>query len=254
MLPPRVLRLKPNVNGRDFAATDIHGNFSALKKALKAARFDPKNDRLLCSGDLVDRGPDSFEIIDFLSQPCNYSVPGNHEQMCLDRQYGQGHIDHHETYGGEWYTKLTRSQQMEVNSVIEGMPIVIEVEHKTKGKLGFVHAEIMGYDWNKFTAMIEKADDDEIMGIKQEILWNRDRIKAADKKIISGLDMLIVGHSSIKTPTRLGNTYYIDTGAGTATKGHVSLLCIDTMSVIMEPAPLLSNGWDNLADITGWSR
>lgn len=56
------LKLERNLAGRDFAVGDVHGTFSALQTAFDSIGFDPTVDRLLCCGDLVDRGPESHRV------------------------------------------------------------------------------------------------------------------------------------------------------------------------------------------------
>lgn len=64
-----ILDLPCNHHGRDFVVGDIHGEYDLLLEAMRAVRFEPKNDRLLCVGDLIDRGPGSHRVRQFLSQP-----------------------------------------------------------------------------------------------------------------------------------------------------------------------------------------
>ena len=63
-----ILRLEQNLLGRDFAVGDIHGCFSLLEDVLEAVSFNPSADRVICGGDLVNRGPNSNRALDFLSK------------------------------------------------------------------------------------------------------------------------------------------------------------------------------------------
>lgn len=58
-----------NTAGRDFAVGDIHGHFTRLQVALDAVSFDPAVDRLFSVGDLVDRGPESEQVLEWLAKP-----------------------------------------------------------------------------------------------------------------------------------------------------------------------------------------
>lgn len=42
---------------RTIVVTDIHGCLAELESVWEQAQFDPKKDRLICLGDLMDRGP-----------------------------------------------------------------------------------------------------------------------------------------------------------------------------------------------------
>lgn len=91
-----VLVLKKNELGRDFVVGDIHGEFSMLEDALQIIGFDPIKDRLLCCGDMIDRGAESHRAFEFLEQPWFFSVKGNHEDAAVyglqDLKNNQGEI------------------------------------------------------------------------------------------------------------------------------------------------------------------
>jgi serine/threonine protein phosphatase 1 len=76
----RLLRLQANSRRRDIVVGDLHGHRDALFRLLDKARFDPASDRVFCTGDLVDRGPDSMGCLSLLGEPWFWSVPGNHGQ------------------------------------------------------------------------------------------------------------------------------------------------------------------------------
>ena len=65
----RVRRFPLNARGREFAVGDIHGHFSRLDAALAAVRFAPDRDRWFSVGDLVDRGPESRDVLAWLDRP-----------------------------------------------------------------------------------------------------------------------------------------------------------------------------------------
>ena len=85
-----------------FAVGDIHGCFDKLKALLDKIPFDPQRDTIVFLGDYVDRGPSSYEVVEFLielKKNCENAVflKGNHEEMleaCLfvriDRAHDSG--------------------------------------------------------------------------------------------------------------------------------------------------------------------
>lgn len=76
-----VAHFSQNTLGRDIAVGDIHGCFSKLKTSLKRIRFDPSKDRLFSVGDLVDRGPESHHVLEWLDLSWFHAICGNHEQL-----------------------------------------------------------------------------------------------------------------------------------------------------------------------------
>lgn len=71
-----------------YIISDIHGCNIKFRKALKSIKLK-KEDTLVLLGDLIDRGPDSKEVLDtvFLLKEHNFNIiciKGNHEQMLLD--------------------------------------------------------------------------------------------------------------------------------------------------------------------------
>lgn len=76
--------MAPNRRGRDFVVGDLHGHRSQLDAELRRLGFDPRRDRLLSVGDLVDRGPESLAALSLLEEPWFHAVLGNHELALLN--------------------------------------------------------------------------------------------------------------------------------------------------------------------------
>jgi serine/threonine protein phosphatase 1 len=72
-----------------YAIGDIHGCADKLRRLIDQLAIDPKQDQLVFVGDYIDRGPDSFEVVDYLLGlksifPNVVFLKGNHEQMLED--------------------------------------------------------------------------------------------------------------------------------------------------------------------------
>jgi serine/threonine protein phosphatase 1 len=74
---------------RYFVVGDIHGCYPKLKKLLTRLDWTPDGDDLLVFlGDYIDRGPQSYEVVDTLADLAGRSsnlvtLMGNHEEMFL---------------------------------------------------------------------------------------------------------------------------------------------------------------------------
>lgn len=62
---------------------DVHGHYDGLMILLEAIAPE-LNDQVYFLGDLIDRGPHSAEVVDFVQQSHYHCLLGNHEQMLLD--------------------------------------------------------------------------------------------------------------------------------------------------------------------------
>lgn len=58
---------------------DIHGCLDELLLSLDSLKYDESTDRLIFAGDLVDRGPSSGGVVDFVKNGKHECVKGNHD-------------------------------------------------------------------------------------------------------------------------------------------------------------------------------
>ena len=68
---------------RVFVVGDLHGHFATFRALLHRLKLKTE-DRVICLGDMIDRGPNSAELLAFLrSTPQVVCIKGNHEQMAI---------------------------------------------------------------------------------------------------------------------------------------------------------------------------
>lgn len=218
--------------GRDFAVGDIHGHFTKLQQALDAAGFDPDRDRLFSVGDLVDRGPESAQVVDWLRRPWFHAVQGNHEEIGVryvrERSIGAGQYT---VLGGAWLMDLPAIDQMNIADALADLPIAIEVE-TPGGLVAIVHADCPLPSWAQCVEFLEHSEASH-QEMKDLCQWSRRRIDKSDASGVPDLRALVVGHTPVRQPAVLGNVYHIDTGAWLKDgSGHFTLLDLQTLETI----------------------
>ena len=216
--------------GRDLAVGDIHGQFTRLKAALTEIGFDPGVDRLFSVGDLVDRGPESEEAIDWLEKPWFHAVMGNHEQMALDHMAGMSDPKMYILNGGAWFLSLPEAAQQDIACQYAVLPIAIEVETE-HGTVGIVHAECPLNSWETMRYALTEADEYQRQTWVTNCLWSRAKINGGDDRPVSGISAVICGHTPLEEVLEAGNTIFIDTyGWGPDTKpGAFTFIDLNTL-------------------------
>ncbi|SEI42134.1 metallophosphoesterase [Paraburkholderia diazotrophica] len=229
MITKYVQRFARNAVGRDFVVGDIHGCFAALEIELAAIRFDECIDRLFSVGDLVDRGPQSSAVIDWINKPWFHAVQGNHEDMAIRYvEPGNRDRDHYMMNGGAWLIGMQRHQQVEYADAMATLPYAIEVE-TDGGLVGIVHADIHGKTWADMVQAFACVDsNNKLKRVTNDVLWNRDRIQSEDHSGVPDMRAVVVGHTPLRRPAALGNVYHIDTG-GWLRGGSFTFLNLETL-------------------------
>lgn len=208
-----VQRFAANQRGRDIICGDVHGCFTLLRSALVRIGFDGESgDRLFMVGDLVDRGPESIQSVEWLSQPFVHAVRGNHEDMAI--RWPNGHMDgaNYAANGGAWMMTLDRETQCEVSATMDSLPIAIELD-TAAGLVGIVHAECPFSEWGQLTAELSAPDmsNNRRNAVIDATIWSRNRINDRNVSPVSGVRAVVVGHTPMGQSITLGNHIYIDT-------------------------------------------
>lgn len=204
---------KNNTTGRDFVIGDIHGQFWKVEKALADVSFNASEDRLFSVGDLVDRGPESEIILDWLRRPYFFPVIGNHEQILIKYFENNRNISFKTMVdnGAAWFMYMPKSEQLQYIDYFLELPLAIDVELKSGGLAGIVHAASPFSNWTEFTSKI--CNFDLICNETCYALWNEDRYKFSQSDIVSGVKHVFVGHRPIDIPHvkgEFGNVIYVD--------------------------------------------
>lgn len=189
----------PNDYDRIFTVGDIHGELYELIQGLSSVDFDFNTDLLVCVGDLIDRGEDSWGCLALALEPWCISVKGNHEDMMfnalLEGKYSE-YVCWQGNGGGwwKWGKYLPPVQKEWLASVRDSMPVRLQV-----GDIGFCHA-MPPLIWDSPT---EDETDERIM-------WGRKHL--GKDVVIEGIDHVYVGHTPHYSIETHGNITYLDTG------------------------------------------
>lgn len=203
------MKIKTSEKQRVFVCGDLHGEYGFFIQCLDKLGFNKELDVLVCTGDLVDRGPESYKLLcHFLyDKTCSFfSVRGNHDQFLVEKDYATALYN-----GAQWILEHEQETLDILGDRIKlKLPVTITIETPFS-RYGVVHAEVeYGFtDWDDF---IKKPN-------LQVATWSRDFITYCEHKeyqkqyTISGVENVFHGHTIVPEPFSLGNRVYIDTGA-----------------------------------------
>jgi serine/threonine protein phosphatase 1 len=212
-----------NATGRDFVVGDIHGHFSRLEDALADVGFNAHVDRLFSVGDLVDRGAQSQQALEWLDRPWFHAVRGNHEDYAIRHGLtGPVDVENYRNNGGGWFLDLPPEQQLVFARAFNRLPFVIEVD-TVHGLVGILHADCPVDDWRRLRSALASRRS------RNHLIWARTRIENLDAEPVQHVHAVVVGHTPVNRLVRLGNVLHIDT-AGWTEQGHFTLLDLATIT------------------------
>lgn len=195
---------------------DIHGHFDALQRVKKEFNYDPQEHQLIYLGDYIDRGPNSFEVVNEVMREVleedAIALLGNHERMMLNaltselnknrindmllwlRNGGQKTLDS--------YKKNEKRAMKSHLKYFASLPLSVESDNYF-----FVHAGVNP------TRKIEDQTEKDLLWIRDEFLNASDLSTVTNKTIVFGHTPTIAftGRAEIFFGiNRIG----VDTGAG----------------------------------------
>ncbi|HEX5394594.1 MAG TPA: symmetrical bis(5'-nucleosyl)-tetraphosphatase [Rhodocyclaceae bacterium] len=134
-----------------YAIGDIQGCFDALMQLLERVKFNKAQDRLWLVGDLVNRGPQSLEVLRYVRELGDRAVVvlGNHDLHLVMQSEGYGRANSEDTI----QPVLDAPDCKELMSWLRSCPLV----HRENGHI-MVHAGLLA-NW---TAAQAEALSDEV--------------------------------------------------------------------------------------------
>ncbi|GGX52762.1 metallophosphoesterase [Saccharospirillum salsuginis] len=197
-----LVRLAPNLKGTDYFVGDLFGQYTLLKKALSNVNFDINRDRLICTGNIIDYGPESLQIVSLLKEKWFHMVRGDHEHRFIDAFLHLDRAVYHTvlTKGGTWTIPLSQSRLEPLAIQFAKRPIALEVPIKN-AMVGVVHADPPGY-WPSV-----KYPSQSLLKTMVGIDPVSNNISHAP--VVQGIDKVVVGHRSFESVTVHSNTWFI---------------------------------------------
>lgn len=225
-------RLSVNPMGRDIIVGDVHGAWPLLERELERIGFDREIDRLVCAGDLIDRGPASDAVCEWLAQPWCYATLDNHE-LSLIMQHGRGdgsrphfHLSQARSVpqdDHEWFKRVGGARRQAVRETIGRLPIAIEIE-TVDGLVGVVHADLPRAvtDWGEFRALLDRENvpfhviADCLWSGRHALIARREAPDESEQDFwrFDGVAYVVHGHSldAAARILTIGNRVWIETG------------------------------------------
>lgn len=177
--------LKMN-NSRYYIIGDIHGYYIKLKKLFDIISGEIReNDTIIFLGDYIDRGPDSFEVIEYLLKIAvmykTVFLTGNHEDMFIAFY----------TRGENYYNYIRNGGGTTIKSYITHMNrLVLPETHKD-----FFNSLKLYYEGDDFIAVhaglnphIKKISEQK----REDLIWIREEFYRSKKRFEK---TVIFGHT-----------------------------------------------------------
>jgi len=202
---PSIKYLSIDSDKRVLVVGDIHGDYTQLIESLTRLNFDPVADTLICLGDMIDRGPDSVAVLDYLHDVNAIMLLGNHEHLMLESVLNNDEeaLTMWNQNGGRWHEQYDKDQLIGFCQPLIELPLSIQLTYQNH-TIGLSHTISQDWNWQHYPQSHADTVGD--------LLWQRNVFKRRMIIDNAGVDFSIHGHSPSQIPLWIGSTYHIDTG------------------------------------------
>lgn len=227
------------MENRTFLMGDIHGMYDKLMACLQAVNFDYINDKLIQLGDVVDRGPDSYLVVEELLKIKNLiAIRGNHDDCWMQglpfyREDYQNQIEVFSLYNQGARETLQSYTKRGINPMVHLSFFRNQLNYHIDNNNCFVHGG--------FNRHLPIAEQREI----SDLWWDRDLWLAARSygqmednehrfKVKDGFDEIFIGHTPTTyfksdIPLKAANITNLDTGSGKG--GSLTIMNLETREI-----------------------
>lgn len=240
--------------GKTYTVSDIHGNYNALKEVLTLCNFNKEQDTLISLGDNIDRGSQSFEVIEeLISIPKHIAIRGNHCDMFHkwlktgkhNWNWGQGGIATLKSYCDHLDKIFTWDDSNNIITSLEPEYIPISHHQFFANQVDkYIDAENRFFVHGGFNRHISVHEQDSTV-----FHWDRDlfylalSFEAMSKggrfdgkfKNKDGFEEIFLGHTPTQCwgqdyPMRAANIILLDTGCGMK-DGKLSIIDVNSKQI-----------------------
>ncbi|MDR6406106.1 MULTISPECIES: metallophosphoesterase [Chryseobacterium] len=209
--------------GRILITTDNHGALKAVKQVLERCNFNPNKDLLINLGDVVDRGTESAELVQFyieLSEECLYKplfIKGNHDDYCQKwLKSGEINMEWLMNGGTETIDSYIRTGYLDSEVHLDFFNEMFDFYIDTKNR-GYVHAGFISHSG--------LGHDNPNIYYWDRTLWelallsNENKELSKEMRIYGSHKEIFIGHTPTLNwgetePMNKCNIWNLDTGAG----------------------------------------
>lgn len=207
---------------RHFIVGDVHGQYSTLLQLLHKINYDPNIDYLYTTGDMIDRGPESVEVVKFFTEhDRRFSTLGNHETMAFNWDPPDWLVN-----GGYSTVESLEKHNLGLDWLkprVLNLPIILDVKDNFNNMtFRIVHAEIPSrLNENLIQLKINKQDRYFLEGC----LWGKNDLCGSDL-IDNGYEVFgkeiaknqpiptYVGHNIVADVVTMGTRRYLNAPMG----------------------------------------
>lgn len=202
--------------------SDIHGCYETFKALLKKL---PHNNVCIL-GDMIDRGQDSFKVVDYIKSNNIKCVIGNHEDMAIQVSESEENSKHDLIQwwygnGGDITVKSYKNHSVDISEHVKWfktLPLYIEYTNK-KGQHYILSHSNINFAWNKKDSMPTE--------FRGWCLWSRDFDKSMYGSSKIGKSKNVIGHTPQKSVKADEDLIFIDTGCLYGKHGYGNLSAYD---------------------------
>lgn len=241
------LTYEPEKDGRIFFCTDIHGKYDILINSLKQLGFinnpypNEKADKLICLGDMGDRGEQSFDVLSaFKNNPNYFPIKGNHDQLIIDGTKAVPFIskinkmaltrDHLKNkwidQGGSWHLNHDFYAIKNIGEWVDTLPMAAQLEIGDH-KIGLTHSSVISNELfkkthNRSMSSNKTSGDETISFTNKKPRWSNTVTVASAFSNIDDLSVKYNLERAImfdRTPFRQQMEVYVD-GVDAVLHGH----------------------------------